>query len=146
MGDLPGSMRGILRGLTRDECNQIAAWFALPVIAVANGVVRDTSYGRVLSRDASHSISVVPLCVAIIAWARFAARRWPASGQRAAVRIGLVWLALALGFEFALGAAQGASLRQMLAEYNVLRGRLWAIVPVVTAAAPLIAIEVERDA
>ena len=130
----------------RDDVKYIAAWVVLPVVAVANGVVRDTTYGRVLSRDVSHSISVVPLCVAIVAWARFASRRWPVSGYRAAARIGLIWLALTLAFEFGLGGAQGVSLREMVSEYNVLRGRLWAIVPLITTAAPSIAVLSRGDA
>jgi hypothetical protein len=125
--------------MTTAERRQLAAWILLPAVAATNGAVRDLTYGRAIGRDLAHSASCVPLAAAILWWAMFLARRWPVSGQRAALRIGSGWLGLTLLFEFGLGAAQGVSLRAMLAEYNILRGRLWLFVPLITAAAPEIA-------
>jgi len=112
------------------------AWAVLPVLAVFNGFVRDTTYGRGMDVDLSHSISVVPLLVLILAWAAFLARRWPLGSRGGALRVGLSWLVLTLVFEFGLGSLQGLTMGAMLAEYDITSGRLWPIVPVVTALAP----------
>jgi hypothetical protein len=125
--------------MTKNERKQIAAWLLLPAVAATNGAVRDLTYGKAMGRDLAHAISCLPLAVAIIWWARFLARRWPVSGPRMAVRVGMVWLALTLLFEFGLGASQGTPLSEMISEYNVLRGRLWVFIPLITAAAPELA-------
>ena len=53
--------------------------------------------------------------------------------------IGALWLVLTLAFEFALGRfVSGLSWPEMLAEYNLASGRLWALVPLTVAAAPLV--------
>ncbi len=125
--------------MTNNERKQIAAWLLLPAVAATNGLIRDLTYGKAMGRDLAHSISGVPLAAAIIWWARILARRWPVAGPRMAVRVGMAWLALTLVFEFGLGASQGTPMSEMLAEYNVLRGRMWVFIPIITAAAPEIA-------
>ena len=63
----------------------------------------------------------------------------PASESQAAA-IGAVWLALTLLFEFGYGHfAAGKSWAELLADYNVLRGRVWPLVLLMTAPAPLLA-------
>lgn len=121
------------------ERKQMAAWVALPAAAIINGGLRDATYGRALTRTASHSLAVLPLSAAIVGWACALARRRPLPDERAGGRVGLVWLALTLGFEFGLGSARKVPLAEMLGDYDVRRGNLWPVVPVVTAMAPAIA-------
>lgn len=125
--------------LTRNERKHIAAWLVLPLLAVANGAVRDLTYGRGMNHDVAHSLSVFPLVVVIFAVAVVAARRWPLSDARAAARVGAAWLCLTVAFELALGSALQVPPREMLAAYDVTRGRLWALVPLATAVAPALA-------
>jgi len=89
-----------------------------------------------MGRDLAHSLSVVPLLIAIVAWAMWVARRWPLRDSRTALRVGVTWLALTLAFEFGLGALQGLSMEEMLAEYDITRGRLWPLIPLATLLAP----------
>jgi hypothetical protein len=86
--------------------------------------------------DLSHSISVVPLLVLVLAWAALLARKWPLGSRGSAVRVGIIWLALTLIFEFGLGALQGMTVSAMLAEYDITRGRLWPLVPISVTLAP----------
>ena len=123
----------------RATITHVAAWFALPVLAVTNGVARDLTYGRKLNRDVAHSVSCVPLAAGIVSWAAYIQRRWPLASRRDAILVGAAWLSLTLQFEFGLGSARGVPMSEMLAEYNVLRGRLWALIPAITAAAPELA-------
>ena len=59
------------------EARHIVGWLALPVLAVLNGLIRDTTYGRSMSYDLSHAISVVPLLIAILAWSAVLGSRHP---------------------------------------------------------------------
>ena len=120
------------------EVRHILAWLALPAFAVLNGLVRDTTYGPSMGYDLSHSVSVVPLLVAIVAWAVWVSRRWPLTDSGTALGVGVTWLALTLAFEFGLGALQGLSMADMLAEYDITRGRLWPLIPLATLLAPLL--------
>jgi hypothetical protein len=122
-----------------NQTRQILAWAALPVAAVANGALRDLTYGRRMSETASHSLAVAPLAAVVSVWAGLLARRWPLRSRRAALGVGAAWLGLTLLFEFGLGRARGVSTEQMLADYDMRRGRLWPLALVAVAAAPLLA-------
>lgn len=121
------------------EARHDLAWLALPVFAVLNGLVRDTTYGPSMGHDLSHSVSVVPLLIAIVAWAIWVSRRWPLPDRGTSLRVGVTWLALTLAFEFGLGALQGLSMEEMLAEYDISRGRIWPLIPLATLLAPPLA-------
>jgi hypothetical protein len=123
----------------KTETKHLLSWAAVPFMAVANGVVRDLTYGRGMGGTLAHSISVFPLVAAIFAWAIYVEKRRPLADRRAAVRVGAVWLALTVAFEAGLGALQGMSIRDMLASYDVTRGHLWPLVPLAMALAPEVA-------
>ncbi len=129
----------------RNETKQILAWAVLPFAAVANGVVRDVTYGKRVSETASHSLAVAPLAAAVGGWAALLARRWPLRSRRSALRVGLVWLGLTLAFETGLGRARGLSRDEILADYDVRRGRLWPLALLAIAAAPLLAYRRRAD-
>jgi hypothetical protein len=114
----------------------ILAWPLVLMMAIANGTLRDLGYGRLLSRTVAHSLSVLPLVAGIVALSLWLARRWPLPDTRAATRVGLVWLFATLTFEFGLGAATGHPLHELVAQYDVLRGNLWPLVPLTMAVAP----------
>ena len=63
----------------------------------------------------------------------------PASASEA-WRIGGLWVVLVLAFEFLAGHyVFGTPWSELLADYNVLRGRIWPLVLVITAVAPYVA-------
>jgi hypothetical protein len=51
---------------------------------------------------------------------------------------GLLWLVLTLVFEFGFGRWRGKSWEQLLADYDLAKGRLWVLIPVFTSLAPYI--------
>ena len=118
---------------------QIAAWLLVMVMAIVNGTIRDFSYGRLLGERLAHSLSVIPLLVGIFALAIWLARRWPLPNPAATATVGAIWLALTLGFEFGLGTAAGRPMSDLLAQYDLLRGNLWPLIPLAMALAPAIA-------
>ena len=62
----------------------------------------------------------------------------PPASARQALLIGLFWLALTLLFEFGFGRYRGNSWEKLLADYNLLEGRLWLLIPAWVAMAPWI--------
>ena len=121
----------------KNETKQVLSWTVLPFAAVANGVLRDKTYGKSMGETASHSLAVAPLAAVVGFWAGLVARRWPLPSRRSAIRVGILWLALTLAFETGLGKARGVSVREQLAEYDVRRGRLWPLALAVIGLAPL---------
>ena len=56
-------------------------------------------------------------------------RRYPLADDRAALRVGAVWLGLTIVFEFGFGrAVDGKSWSELLADYDVSEGRVWPLV------------------
>jgi hypothetical protein len=79
----------------------------------------------------------VILCSLILLVARYTMGWIAPESPRRALAVGGLWTALTLVFEFGSGAYAGRSWPVMLEDYDVLRGRLWALVPCITFLAPL---------
>jgi hypothetical protein len=107
-------------------------------IAFANAVFRELvllwSYPAWQARQLSTLFLLLFFSI-YIAWV---VKRWPLFSTRDAMSTGLVWLALTLTFEFFLGYISGVSWPAMLAEYELLAGRLWVLVPLLVLVAPLL--------
>ena len=114
----------------------LAIWLVLLVVAIANGGFRQSVLIPRVGTQAGHIISTLMLCAGILI-ATCAAARWLSpSTPRDAITIGAAWLALTLAFEFGFGRYRGKSWGELFADYNVLKGRIWILVLVTTAAAP----------
>lgn len=115
------------------------AWFPMVLIAIANGVLREKRLLPLLGEHTARQVSTVLLMALFAVYACIVFRLWPLGSARMAVAVGIAWLALTLAFEFLLGRfVSGLSWRQMLAEYNMAAGRLWALVPLWVAVAPYV--------
>ena len=115
----------------------VAIWCLLLVVASINGALRQAVLiprtGDVLGRI----ISTLLLSgfVLLLTWLTI---RWigPRTGQEA-WRVGVTWLLLTLAFEFFAGRYLfHNSWSNLLADYNVFRGRIWVLVLITTLAAP----------
>ena len=117
----------------------IAAWFVMLLVSIANGAARDFTYGKQMSELAAHQLStltsVLLLGAVIFAFVHFFP---PASGQEA-IFIGLFWMVLTIAFEFLFfHFVGGHSWAQLLANYNILEGRVWVVVLAWVAVAPYV--------
>lgn len=112
-------------------------WFPLPVIFIANGIIRQFGYAPYMSELAAHQLSTVIGLILLGAYVWAIERLWPlASGAQAAV-VGAVWLLLTVAFEFLFGHfVVGHPWSALLHDYNLAAGRLWLLVPLWTALAP----------
>ncbi|MDD1622483.1 MAG: hypothetical protein LUQ11_13490 [Methylococcaceae bacterium] len=124
-----------------------AAWLVMLLVSVANGAARDLSYGKHMSEMAAHqlstAISIVLLGMVIRTFVRF----YPPSSDRHAIFIGLQWTALTIAFEFIFfHFVGGHSWSELLANYNILAGRIWVLVLLWIAVAPYVFFHFRRQA
>jgi hypothetical protein len=115
-------------------------WGGLLALAILNGGFREAVLVPRLGRGVGHALSTVMLSALILA-AGWIATPWigPRTLQDAWT-IGVVWVALTLAFEFLAGHYLfGKPWTALLADYNLLAGRIWVMVLIVTLMTPIVA-------
>jgi hypothetical protein len=104
------------------------AWFALMVIAIVNGTVREFTYGRRVSELTAHQVSTVTGIFLTGAFVWFLNRVWPIETGSQAWAIGAIWLLMTIVFENGFGHfIAGHSWTRLLADYNLMAGRIWVL-------------------
>jgi hypothetical protein len=117
----------------------VGAWLGGAAIGVANGAAREATYGRRLPDGVANQISVATATAALALYLRLLDRRWPLESDHQAWAVGGSWLALSVGFEFALGRlVEKSTWEEMLADYNLARGRTWPLVLAWIGVGPLV--------
>jgi hypothetical protein len=115
------------------------------LVSIGNGAVRDLTYGKHLSELSAHQLSTVTgiLLLGGVIWTFL--RLCPVSTGRQAISIGLLWMALTVAFEFLFfHLVGGHSWSELLANYNVLKGRVWVFVPLWVGVAPYVFFRARR--
>lgn len=115
----------------------LAVWLLLLILAVLNGGLRDTQLSPRLGDTVGRGISTLLLC-GLIVLATWLTIGWiRPGGSREALAVGALWVALTLAFEFGVGHyGFGKPWPELLADYDLSRGRIWITVLVVTLLAP----------
>jgi hypothetical protein len=114
-----------------------AAWVVMLLVSIANGGVRDLTYGKRVSELTAHHIATATGIVLLgtVIWL-FDALVSPGSGLEA-IAAGLFWVALTVVFEFVFfHYVGGHPWSQLLADYNVLKGRVWVVLLIWIGVAP----------
>ena len=125
----------------------LIVWLGILGLAFVNGALREVALVPRVGDTAARAISSVTLAVAIVTATWFTIGWIRPRSTADAWAIGVVWLCLTLGFEFLAGHyIFGAPWSELRAEYNVLRGRLWTLVPLATVLAPVITARLPRYA
>ena len=117
----------------------ILAWIPMVFIGIINGVIREITYGKYFSELRAHQFSTIAgvLLLGLYIW--MLANLWRFESPEQALSIGLLWLGLTVIFEFTFGRfVVGHSWNQLLSDYNILAGRVWLLVPIWIAIAPLL--------
>ncbi len=120
-------------------------WFLLAFLAVLNGTVREVFITPAVGEQAGHASSTVVFCIVIVAVAVVSLGWIGPSSRRDALTVGIVWVLLAIAFEFIAGHYLfGNSWEMLLADYNISRGRIWLLVPFTSLLAPIWAYRIRR--
>lgn len=115
----------------------LLVWAAILAFAILNGVVRDVVLALYMRDKPARAISSIVLAGVVVGITVLSLRWIGPSTLLQAVGIGAFWLALTLAFEFLFGHYLGGKpWPLLLAEYDVLRGRLWVVVLIATVLAP----------
>ena len=121
----------------------LAAWSGDALIGVANGVLREATFAKVVSQRAAHVASGATAIAAFAGYFSLLQRRWPIPTTREALRIGECWLAMTVTFEFGFGRMVAKqSWQELLADYNLAEGRTWPLVLAWIALGPAVVREV----
>lgn len=111
-------------------------WFPMIVLAVLNGTARDLWYKNYTGELAARQISTITLILLFAVYIWFIIKKYPPATSEQAITIGILWLVLTLIFEFGMGYMSGKTWAQMLEDYNILKGRIWVLIPIWVAIAP----------
>ncbi len=114
------------------------SWLMLIALAIANGVIRQEVYGGLMSDLAAHQVSTVTLMAVILLFTYVLLRFGPMElSPQEALLTGVLWTLTTIAFEFLAGHyVFGHSWERLLADYNVLEGRVWVLIPATTLSAP----------
>lgn len=124
----------------------LAAWLGLAVLGVGNGIARVALYEDAVGDRVAHQISTVTLMVLIAGYAWMLQRAWPLTSSRLAWQVGAAWALMTMAFEFGFGHyVTGNSWSTLLADYNVLDGRMWVLIPLTILVAPELARRARRS-
>jgi len=115
----------------------LLVWLVMLVISIANGALRDFTYGKYVAELHAHQLStasgMVLLGLVMFAFVHF----WPPASARQALSIGLFWMALTVAFEFLFfHYVGGHPWAELLVNYDLSRGRLWPLLLAWVAIAP----------
>ncbi len=114
-----------------------AAWFPMMLLAILNGAFREALLKERYGELRAHQLSTLTLFLLLSAYIWVLVRTWTPESPGQAWRIGLVWLAMTLAFEFGFGRfIAGKSWSELLKEYDMISGRIWALIPAWVAVAP----------
>lgn len=115
------------------------AWLGMPFLGILNGAIRNFTYQSVVGELTAHQLSTLSLLVLISFYLWLIGRRWKLESARQALTIGLIWLILTVAFEFLFGHyVMNHSWSRLLADYNILNGRIWLFIPLWVAMAPYV--------
>ena len=108
----------------------ILIWFPMILIAVINGTARDLWYNKYFEELAARQLSTVTLIILFGIYISIMLKKYPVQSESQAWQIGIIWLVLTLIFEFGFGKIAGHSWTELFQEYNILKGRIWILIPI----------------
>lgn len=108
------------------------------LLAIGNGALREFVFKRYMGELAAHQLSTFSLLIFFAVYIGLLIKSMPPASANQAILTGLFWLALTLFFEFGFGRYRGNSWQRLFEDYNLLKGRLWILIPIWVAMAPYV--------
>ncbi|MFB6091269.1 MAG: hypothetical protein ABEJ97_09450 [Halobellus sp.] len=117
----------------------LGLWVAMAVLAVANGALRELVLIPRIGDYPGHVLSTAILVTAILVVSgAFFATTTVEYAPAELLAIGAGWTVLTVGFEFLVGHLEGTPVSETLAQYDVLAGQVWVLVPLALLFSPLV--------
>ena len=117
----------------------LGIWLIMAAVGFLNGVARGVLLAPLMPEPLARQVSSVTGSILVFAVAFAFAPAFRGLSPPGLLAVGAIWLGLTVAFEFGLGLGTGKSWGEMLEDYNVLHGRLWALVLVSVLLSPLAA-------
>lgn len=104
-------------------------WVLFIPIAIANGVLRETTYKYLVGDLAAHQIGTMIIVSAFVVWVYILRKDdFKLLGDSKLFAIGLSWVVMTILFEFGFGHfIDGISWEKLVADYNIFQGRVWSL-------------------
>jgi len=116
----------------------VGTWFLFMILAIINAGVRNGVYKPVVGDLTAHQISTIIFIILIVVVTYVILRYSHLQlNDSEALFMGCIWFISTILFEFIAGHyVFGNSWEKLLADYNILEGRIWSLVLVTTFFAP----------
>jgi len=118
----------------------LATWFLFMILAIANAVIREAVYTSFLDELRAHQLSTFTLMI-IFFIGTFLVLRFTdlKLTDQQTFLMGTIWVIMTISFEFLAGHyAFGNSWEKLVADYNILKGRIWILIPITTFVSPFL--------
>jgi hypothetical protein len=123
----------------------LAVWFGLVIGAILNGTFRQFVLIPQLGDATAHVLSSIMLSGIILLVTHVTFPLLRIHSPIAAWKAGLFWLTMTLLFEFGFGHfIMGKPWSLLLEDYNVMAGRIWILILIVTVSAPRIILQLRK--
>ena len=116
----------------------LGIWFIFIIAAILNGVLRNSFIAPKVGEHAGHVIStIILICVILVGTYLFISNLNINYTKTDLLLVGAFWFILTILFEFIFGHyVIGHSWSKLFADYNILKGRVWSFVLLITFIAP----------
>lgn len=115
----------------------VTLWFAILVMAILNGALREKTLIPAVGSSTAQVISGIVLIMCILVVSFFAVPWYGPLSSRQWLLLGLFWLLLTLLFEFSFGRfVLQKTWMELFGAYTFQGGNIWPLVLVVTLIAP----------
>jgi len=113
-------------------------WFPMVLLGMANGFFRQFVLNNYLDETAARQVSTLTLIILLTVYVYLVYNKLNIRSEAQALWTGILWMFLTFLFETLLGYfVSGLSMSQIMSEYNIFEGRLWALVPLALTFLPL---------
>jgi hypothetical protein len=117
----------------------LGLWVVMAVVAVLNGVFRESILIPQVGSSIGHVVSTALLIGAILILSSvYFGRSSIDYTQTELLAIGVGWVILTVGFEFLIGYLEGIPVSETLAQYDLFAGHVWIFVPLTLLVAPFL--------
>ena len=120
-------------------------WLGLAVLGIINCTIRNLFYKDALGELLAHQVSTVTLIILIGIYTWVFSLTWNLQSASQALLIGLIWVSMTVIFEFVFGHfVMSHPWAVLFHDYNILEGRIWLLILIWTATAPLVVYKLQH--